>query len=145
MRGIHEAFAFVTLAANVVAAVWGAVAWSRGIPSRAFWYVLRVAQVTVVIEVIFGVVVLASGHKAPDELHYVYGVATLVVALVTEGMRFGASQRELEEVDDPENLPRRERILMARRIVLREIGIMTVGVILVVTLLIRAAQSGGLF
>lgn len=145
MRAIHEAFAFVTLAANVVAAVWGAVAWSRGNPSRPFWYVLRVAQVTVVIEVVLGLVLLASGHKAPDELHYVYAVSTLVVALVTEGMRFGASQRELEEVDDPENLPRRERILLARKIVLREIGIMTVGLILVVTLLIRAAQSGGLF
>jgi hypothetical protein len=29
-------------------------------------------------------------------------------------------------------------------VVVREIGIMTVGVILVVTLLLRAAQSGGL-
>jgi hypothetical protein len=145
MRGIHEAFAFVTLGANLVAAVWGAVVWSRGIPSRAFWYVLRIAQVSVVVQVIIGLALLASGHRAPDQLHYVYAVATLVVALVTEAMRFGASHRELEEVDDPENLPRRERVLLARRIVLREIGIMTVGLILVVTLLIRAAQSGGLF
>ena len=145
MSAVHEAFAIVTLAANVAAAVWGAVAWQRGIPSRAFWYVLRVAQGTVIVQVLLGFVLLAQGKRPPDELHYVYAVAPLFVALVTEAMRAGASQRELEEVDDPEALPRRDRILLARRIVLREIGIMTVGVILVVTLLIRAAQSGGLF
>jgi hypothetical protein len=145
MTEVHETFAIVTLAANVVAATWGAVSWSRGIASRAFWYFLRVAQLSVVIQVVLGFVLLAQGKRPPDELHYVYAVAPLVVALVTEAMRAGASQRELELVDDPERLPRRERILLARRIVLREIGIMTVGVILVVTLLIRAAQSGGLF
>jgi hypothetical protein len=51
------------------------------------------------------------------------------------------SQHELEQLDDPEALPRRERILLARRIVLRQIGIMTVGVLLVVTMLIRAIQT----
>jgi hypothetical protein len=142
---VHEVFAIVTLAANVVAAAWGAVVWSRGIPSRAFWYFLRVAQASVVVQVILGLVLLAEGHRPPDELHYVYAVAPLFVALVTEAMRAGASQRELEEVDDPDALPRRDRILLARKIVLREIGIMTVGLLLVVTLLIRAAQSGGLF
>ena len=145
MTHVHEVFAIVTLAANVVAATWGAVAWSRGIASRAFWYFLRVAQLAVVVQVILGFVLLAQGKRPPDQLHYVYAVTPLLVALVTEAMRAGAAQRELAEIDDPEALPRREQVLLARRIVLREIGIMTVGVILVVTLLIRAAQSGGLF
>ncbi len=54
---------------------------------------------------------------------------------------------ELEALEgvDPESLPRREKVLLARRVVVREIGIMTVGVILIVTLLLRAAQSGGAF
>jgi len=140
--GVHETFAFVALAANVIAAGWGAFSWWRGIVSRAFWWILRVAQATVVIQVLFGLVLLAEGHRPPDDLHYLYAVIPLIVALVTEAMRAGASQRELEEVDDPDALPRRERILLARRIVLREIGIMTVGVVLVVTMLIRAIQSG---
>ena len=145
MVHVHEVFAIVALATNAVAAVWGGFSWYRGIPSRAFWWFLRVAQASVVVQVILGLVLLGEGHRPPDQLHYVYAVAPLLVALVTEAMRAGASQRELEQVDDPEGLPRRDRILLARRIVLREIGIMTVGVILVVTLLIRAAQSGGLF
>jgi hypothetical protein len=140
--GVHETFAFVTLGANVVAAAWGAFVWSRGIVSGAFWWVLRVAQATVVIQVVLGLVLLAQGHRPPDDLHYLYAVIPLIVAVVTEAMRAGASQRELDEVDDPEALPRRERILLARRIVLREIGIMSVGLALVVTMLIRAIQSG---
>jgi hypothetical protein len=139
---VHEVFAIVTLAANAVAAVWGGFSWYRGIPSRAFWWFLRVAQASVVVQVILGLVLLGEGKRPPDQLHYVYAVAPLLVALVTEAMRVGASQRELEQVDDPDALPRRERILLARRIVLREIGLMTVGVILVVTMLIRAIQSG---
>ena len=142
VTGAHQTLGFVALAANAVAAAWGAFAWSRGIPSRVFWYLLRVAQLTVVVEVVLGGVLLVDGRRPPDQLHYVYAVTPLLVALVTEAMRAGASQRELEQVDDPDALPRKERILLARRIVLREIGIMTVGVILVVTLLIRAAQSG---
>ena len=144
MTGVHETFAFVALAANALAAGWGAVAWVRAIPSRSFWYVLRVAQLTVVVQVAIGFALVAEGRRPPDDLHYVYAVTPLLVTLVSEAMRFTASQKELEQIDDPEGLPRNEQILVARRIVLREIGIMTVGLLLVVTLLLRAAASGGL-
>jgi hypothetical protein len=99
------------------------------------------------VEVVLGVVRLIQGAKPPDELHYVYAIAPLVIAMVTEGMRQGAAHSEIEALDgvDPESLPRREKVLLARRVVVREIGIMTVGVILIVTLLLRAAQSGGAF
>jgi hypothetical protein len=140
MTEVHETFALVAVGLNVVAATWGAVCWSRGIVSTAFWYVLRLAQLSVVVQVIFGLVLLAEGRRPPDDLHYLYAVVPLIVAVVTEYMRVGASQAELALVDDPDALPRRDRILLARRIVLREIGIMTVGLLLVVTLLLRAAR-----
>lgn len=139
--GVHQTFGFITLGVNVVAAAWGAYAWSNGIVSRVFWWLLRAAQGTVVVQIILGLVLLAGGHRPGDDLHYLYAVIPLIVAVVTEAMRVGASQRELEDVDDAEKLPRRERILLARRIVLRETGIMVVGLILVVTMLIRAIQS----
>jgi hypothetical protein len=146
MKDVHAIVGIATLVANALAAVWGGVAWMRNIPSVSFWYVLRVAQAVVVVEVVLGLVLLIQGLKPPDSLHYVYAVAPLVIALVTEAMRAGAAARELEGVDgDPEELSRREKVLLARRVVVREIGIMTVGVILVVTLLLRAAQSGGAF
>jgi len=133
----------VALGANAVAAAWGGVAWLRKVPSTSFWPVLRVAQATVVLEVAIGVALWLGGREPPDSLHYVYGIAPLFVAFITEGMRIGAAQRELEDVEgDLDALPRREQVLLARRVLVREIGIMTVGVILVVTLLLRAWQSG---
>jgi hypothetical protein len=141
LSALHNVFAFVALGANAVAAAWGGIAWLRKIPSTLFWPLLRVAQLTVILEVAFGVVLWASGHKPPDNLHYIYGISPLVVAFVSEGMRVGAAQRELDEVDDIDALDRREQVLLARRIVMREIGVMTVGTLLVVTLLGRAAGS----
>jgi len=140
MTDLHATFALVALGLNVVAAAWGSYCWSNGIPSSFFWYLLRAAQISVVVQVIFGLIVLAQGHSPPDNLHYIYAVTPLIVAVVCEFLRAGASQSELELVDDPEALPRRERILLARRIVLREMGILTVGLLLVVTLLLRAAR-----
>jgi hypothetical protein len=141
LSGLHDVFAFVALGANGVAAAWGGIAWIRKIPSTLFWPLLRVAQLTVVLEVAFGVVLWATGHDPPDNLHYIYGISPLVVSFVAEGMRVGAAQRELEDVDDIEALERREQILLARRIVLREIAVMTIGTVLVVTLLLRAVGS----
>jgi hypothetical protein len=82
-------------------------------------------------------------HPPAPAIHYVYGVAPLVVSLVTEGARVTVASAELASVEDPDSLDRRERILMARRIVLREIGVMTIGAILIVTLGLRAVATGG--
>ena len=147
MKDVHAIVGFATLALNALAAIWGGVAWMRADPSISFWYLLRTAQAAVVVEVGLGVALLVDGRSPPDDLHYAYAVAPLVIALVTEAMRMSAAAAEIErlEVDDVESLPRREQVQLARRVVVREIGIMTVGVILVVTLLLRAAQSGGAF
>jgi len=142
LSGLHDVLAFVALGANAFAAAWGGVAWLRKIPSTGFWPVLRVAQACVAVEVLVGVALWLGGTKPPDSLHYVYGIAPLFVAFVTEGMRVGAAQREIEDVEgDVDALPRREQVLLARRIVLREIGVMTIGTLLVVTLLGRAAGA----
>ena len=148
MKDIHAIVGAACLALNALAAMWGGVAWARRDPSVSFWPVLRVAQASVVVEVLLGVVLLIQGRKPPDSLHYVYAVAPLVIALVTEAMRADAARREIDELGDdvdPETLTRREQVLLARRVVVREIGVMTIGVILIVTLLLRAASSGGAF
>jgi hypothetical protein len=146
MKDVHAIVGIATLAINALAAGWGAVAWMRSNPSVSFWYVLRAAQLTVVVEAALGAVLLLQGKTPPDDLHYVYGIAPLVVSLVAEAMRTNAAHAELEHLEgDPEALSRREKVLLARRVVVREIGIMTVGLLLVVTLLLRAASSGGAF
>ncbi len=133
------------LLSNAVAAVWGAVGWLRkeARASLVFWPLLRVAQATVVVEAILGFLLLARGASAPDGLHVAYGVAPLVITVVCEAMRAGIAQRELEDVEDVDALDRREQVVLAKRVALGEMGVMTVGALLIVTLALRAYQTGG--
>jgi hypothetical protein len=133
------------LLTNAVAAGWGAVGWLRkdARASLVFWPLLRAAQASVVAEAIFGFLLLARGASAPDGLHIAYGIAPLVITVVSEAMRAGIAQRELEDVEDMDALERREQVALARRVALGEMGVMTVGALLILTLALRAYQTGG--
>jgi hypothetical protein len=143
---VHAVVGIAVIAANALAGAWGGVAWLRRSPSIAFWYLLRVAQGVVVVQVAIGLALILTGRESPDELHFVYGIAPLVVSLVSEGMRVGAAQRELDELEgggDLEALDRAEQARIARRVVRREMGVMTVGTLLIVSLALRAAFATG--
>ena len=133
------------LASNAAAAGWGAVGWLRkdARASIAFWPLLRIAQATVVVQAVVGFILLARGLAAPDGLHAVYGIAPLVIALVSEGMRAGIAQRELQDVPDVDALEHSEQVTLAKRVAIGEMGVMTVGALLIVTLALRAYQTGG--
>ena len=133
------------LATNLVAAGWGAIGWLRrdARASIVFWPLLRLAQATVVVQAVVGFLLLARGASAPDGLHVAYGVAPLVISLVSEGMRVGIAQRELEGVEDVDSLERGEQVAVAKRVALGEMGVMTVGALLILTLSLRAFQTGG--
>lgn len=137
------AVGIAVLASNAVAGGWGAVAWLRKDPSVWFWYLLRVAQAAVVVQVVFGFILLARGEQAPDGLHVAYGVAPLLISLVSEGMRAGVAQRELDEVEDLEALEHSAKVAIARRVALAEMGVMAIGVLMILTLAIRAYFTGG--
>jgi hypothetical protein len=143
MTGFHMWLGIAVLATNALAAGWGALAWLRKQPSLAFWPLLRVAQALVVVQVMVGLLLLASGRRSGDDLHMVYGIALLVITLVSEGMRVGVAQRELEDVEDVHALERAEQVAIARRVTLGEMGVMTIGLLMIVTLALRAYQTGG--
>jgi hypothetical protein len=138
------ALGIAVLVANALAGGWGAACWLRKAPamSIAFWPLLRAAQVTVVVQVVLGLLLVARGDRAADDLHILYGLAPLVVTLVSEGMRVGVAQHELEGVEDPDALERSEQVAIARRVVLGEVGVMTIGALLILTLALRAYQTG---
>jgi len=133
------------LATNLVAAVWGAIGWARkdARASIVFWPLLRAAQATVVVQVVLGLLLVARGASSPDGLHIAYGISPLVVSLVSEGMRVAVAQRELEGVGDVEALERSDQVALAKRVALGEMGVMTVGALLILTLALRAFQTGG--
>jgi hypothetical protein len=58
-------------------------------------------------------------------------------------MRVGIAQRELEGVEDVDALEHPEQVALAKRVALGEMGVMTVGALLILTLALRAFQTGG--
>jgi hypothetical protein len=131
------------LVSNGVAGIWGAVAWLNGRASVSFWPLLRVAQAFVVAQVVLGLLLVASGQSAPDGLHIIYGISPLVVTLVTEGLRVSVAQKELEGIEELEALERRDQVRLAHKVAHGEMGVMTVGLLLILTLALRAFQTGG--
>ncbi len=139
------AVGIAVLATNLVAAAWGAIGWVRrdARASILFWPLLRSAQATVVIQAVLGLLLVARGASSPDGLHIAYGIAPLIISLVSEGMRVAVAQRELEDVEDVDALERSEQVELAKRVALGEMGVMTVGALLILTLALRAFQTGG--
>ena len=142
LNEIHLLTGYLVLISNGLAGGFGALAWALRRPSAAFWYLLRVAQAIVVAQVTLGLVLLAQGLRPPDELHYLYGAGPLLVTLVSEGMRAGAAHSELAGVRDLDALGQDEQADIGRRVLRREMGIMAVGCLLIVTLALRAVYTG---
>lgn len=142
MANVHLLVGVAVLITNLLAGVWGAYSWIRERPSEGFWYALRIAQVTTVLQVALGSILLLLGHGAPDALHYLYGVLAVVVAMLGEAARTGASERELEGIDF-DALPSDRQRLVAFAIFRRETGIMAVSALVVFGLALRAAGTSG--
>jgi len=142
LTDVHLAVGIAVLASNLVAGVWGGVAWLRSVPTVGFWYALRTAQAAVVLQVAVGAILLLSGREADSGLHYLYGVLPLGVSLLAEGARAGAADRELVGLDF-ESLPQGRQRAVAMAIVRREAGIMAVSALVIFGLAVRAATTGG--
>jgi hypothetical protein len=145
MSEVHLVVGVAVIALNLLAGIWGSIAWFARRPSVWFWYVLRAAQGAIVLQVTLGALLLIAGKEPKEAIHYMYGTAPLLVNLFAEGMRVGAAQREIGDTDF-KSLDASEQRATALRIVRREMGVMTVAALLIVAFAVRAAQvSGHLF
>jgi hypothetical protein len=142
METVHLVVGVGVLITNLAAGAVGATAWIRREPSVPFWYLLRVGQAAVVLQVMLGAILLLLGNEAVDDLHYVYGVLPLLISLLAEAVRAGAAERELEGVDF-DALPKDRQHAFALAIVRRETGIMAVSALVVFGLALRAAGTSG--
>jgi ABC-type phosphate transport system auxiliary subunit len=144
MDEVHLVAGVALIALNLLAGVWGGVAWMRENASIAFWYLLRAAQVSVFVQVMLGSLLVVTGHEAADGLHYVYGVLPLPISLLAEAARTGAAEREIGELEF-ETLPDDQQRTIALAIVRREMGIMTVSCLVIFLLALRAAGTSSAF
>ena len=141
---VHLVVGCAVILLNLVAFAIGGVAWLRDRSSVPFWLLLRAAQVAVFIQVMLGGLLVFTGHKPDDSLHYLYGILPLLVSLIAEAARTGAAERELGDVDF-EALPADAQQELALAIVRREMGIMAVSCGVILFLALRAAGTSGAF
>jgi hypothetical protein len=142
MAEVHLVVGVTLILFNLAAVAIGGVAWFRHRPSVPFWYLLRVAQVTVFVQAMLGGLLVFTGHEASDDLHYLYGILPLVVSFLAEGARAGAAERELRGLDF-ESLPADDQQSVALEIVRREMGIMAVSCGVIFFIALRAAGTSG--
>jgi heme A synthase len=144
MAEVHLVVGCALIALNLAAGAAGGVAWFRDRPSIPFWYLLRAAQLSVFLQALLGGLLVFTGHEAPDDLHYLYGILPLVVSFLAEGARAGAAQREIGDADF-ESLPAEDQQSLALAIVRREMGIMAVSCGVIFFLALRAAGTSSAF
>jgi hypothetical protein len=141
MPAVHLVVGCSVILLNLVAGGVGGIAWFRDRPSIPFWYLLRAAQASVFLQVMLGGLLVFTNHEPEESLHFVYGLAPLLVSFLAEGARTGAAQRELGDTDF-ESLPAERQESLALQIVRREMGIMAVSCWVIFFLALRAATTG---
>jgi heme A synthase len=144
MAEVHLVVGCALILLNLIAFVVGGFAWYRDRPSIRFWYLLRAAQASVLLQALLGGLLVFTGHEPDESLHYLYGILPLLVSLLAEGARTGAAERELGDVDF-ESLPTESQESLALAIVRREMGIMAVSCGVILFLALRAAGTSGAF
>lgn len=71
---VHQSFAWFMIVANALAGAWCLGAhWLPALRTRALWWFVIVAELTVFIQVIFGVTLVAGQHYEPPKFHMLYG------------------------------------------------------------------------
>jgi hypothetical protein len=146
LNGAVVAGALALAALNAAPAALGAWRWWHWQTSRAFWLLLRVAQVGALVFALAVGVLAAAGDKSSESLFYLYALLPLAVSFVAEQLRVVAAQtildqRGIESAQAVGALPEQEQHAVVRAIVRRELGIMTLSAMVVVFLALRAAGT----
>lgn len=142
MAELHLIVGVTLFASNLLAGVWGVIAWLTRRPSVVFWYLLRFAQVVIVLQMVLGLMLLLSDHEASSDLHYLYGILPVPLMLITEMMRVGAAQQVVGDVDYAE-LPEEEARDLAMQIFIAETRVMALGCLIIAALALRAGTTSG--
>ncbi len=83
MPTVHKAIGFVIVGLAAILPLWGLVALIvKREPNRWFWRVLAGLQLVLVVQLIAGLILLATGHHLPSTLHLLYGSVFPAIVLV---------------------------------------------------------------
>lgn len=81
---LHESFAWFVIIGNGLAGLWALSAhWVRPLRTRALWWFVIVAQVSIFVQVGLGVWLVAGEKISAPQFHMFYGfVAIIAVAII---------------------------------------------------------------
>jgi hypothetical protein len=80
----HEAWAWFVVIGNALGGLWALVAHRfPSVRSRALWWFIGLAQLTIFVQVTLGVIMVAHQNRTAAQFHMFYGfVAILAVAII---------------------------------------------------------------
>ena len=142
MAQVHLTVGILLFSLSLLAGVWGVAAWLMRRPTVIFWYLLRAAQVAIVVQACLGLLLLIGNHKAAEDIHYLYGILPIVIMLMTEMMRVGAAQRVVGETEY-DKLPEDAARALALQIFIAETRVMALGCLIIAALALRAGMTSG--
>lgn len=148
MTAVHATVGTLVMLTSLLAGIWGGYSYWRADPQPRFWTLLRVSQGVLVVQVLIGGVLLASG-KEPASLHVLYGLLPIGTSFVAEQLRIVAAdqvlaKRGMESAREMEAMPVAEQRDIVNEIVQRETGVMAVSALVVFVLALRASGVAGL-
>jgi hypothetical protein len=146
---VHAVVGSLVLVLATASAAWGLWCWRTDRPSVWFWRFVRATQVVIVVQVLLGGLLLATGHE-PPKLHLIYGLLPLAVSFVAEQLRVSAAETVLDQLDLEDaqavgRLPEVEQRGVVLAIVRRETGLMALASLTIALLALRAGATSGLF
>jgi len=147
VKDVHIAVGVLAITVNAVAVLGGGWLWRSGRNAGWFWRVLRAGQALVVLQAALGGVLLALGKK-PGHLHVLYGLLPLLISFLAEMFRASSAQMVLDQhghldAQAVAKLPEEEQRGLVVAIMQRELAVMTLAALVIVVLLLRAAQTAG--
>jgi hypothetical protein len=85
VQDVHWVLGYVAIAANGLAGLVALVAWrARRLRGRWVWIVTIVAEVMIMVDVVFGVILVAAYDFQPPRIHMFYGF----LVFITVGLAF---------------------------------------------------------
>ena len=87
---IHQSWAWVVILANAIAGSWALAAnWLEPLRTRAMWWFIVAAELTIFVQVGLGVGMVAGQGLAAPKFHMFYGF----IAIITVGLLYSYRQQ----------------------------------------------------